>query len=105
MSVALFIVPRVAVTAFISNTKNAKSYAIKQYVFHSKAPRVIDLPLTQTRQGTPRVHRDGGYRGGARWHRCKVGKWVDFPHSATVRANNRCAPYVYLMYTYESYYS
>src|SRR5262252_10745231 len=29
MSVALFIVPRVAVTAFISNTKNAKSYAIK----------------------------------------------------------------------------
>jgi hypothetical protein len=28
MSVALFIVPRVAVTAFISNTKNAKSYAM-----------------------------------------------------------------------------
>ncbi len=35
---ALFIVPRVAVTAFISNTKNAKSYAIQIFEALSAHP-------------------------------------------------------------------
>jgi len=38
-------------------------------------------------QGTPDVYRYSGYRGGARWPRCKVGQWVDF----TRQGNAPCA--------------
>src|SRR5215471_12144767 len=83
MSVALFIVPRVVVTACISNTKNAKFYAIGinsrgQYRSHDQPPcgssetrrrllRVdVRFPWLHHRLGLAAWRAERGTGGGAR---------------------------------------